>query len=184
MAKSNVVHIEGVQTIPPSKVTEPRQVRRVLGSATSDDNKVLSGGVFGQCLHVLLYYERASQEDSGWLHAGWMKESLSRALPDQPMISGRLRRRRDGVGLDDDQQQEHHVELEIVSNDSGVRLIEARISGTLSEFLDSKARQVAEAELVFWKDIDEQNPQFCPLFIVQVRAGISIIIMYLFLSVI
>ncbi|KAF3448262.1 hypothetical protein FNV43_RR08975 [Rhamnella rubrinervis] len=162
MAKPNVVHIEGVLTITPSKITEPRQVRQVSA------NDPIGLDLFGQCLHVVLYYKKASQEDSGWLQAGWMKESLARALADQPMISGRLCRRLDIVDDDLDQQPPQHDQLEIVSNDSGVRLMEARIPTTLSEFLDSKTRQVAEAELVFWKDIDEQNPQFCPLFFVQV----------------
>lgn len=159
MANSNAVHIEGVLTITPSKITEPRQVRQVSA------NDPIGLGLFGQCLHVVLYY-KSSQEDSGWLHAGWMKESLARALLDQPMISGRLRRR--DIAGDDDLDQQIHHELEIVSNDSGARLIEARIPITLSEFLDSKTRETAEAELVFWKDIDEQSPQFCPLFFVQV----------------
>lgn len=161
MAKSNVVHVEGVQTVTPSKITEPRQVRQVSA------NDPIGLGLFGQCLHVVLYYNKASEEDSGWLHAGWMKEySLNMALLDQPIISGRLRRR--DIGDDDPDRQPQHAELEIVSNDSGARLIEARIPITLSEFFNSKTRQVAEAELVFWKDIDEQNPQFCPLFFVQV----------------
>ncbi|XP_015902010.3 hydroxycinnamoyltransferase [Ziziphus jujuba] len=158
MVKSNVVpklYIEGVQTIPPVKITEPRQVRRVL---TADDDPI-GLGLFGHCLHVVLYYNKAAKEDSGWFHAGWMKESLARILPDQPMIAGRLRR----GDVDDD-----HQELEVVSNDGGVRFIEARVPVTLSEFLDSKSRQDAETELVFWKDIDEQNHQFCPLFYVQV----------------
>lgn len=86
-----------------------------------------------------------------------MKLSLGKALEDQPIFAGRLRRGEGGKG-----------ELEIVSNDSGVRVIEARISTPLAEFLDLKEREDAEAELVFWNDVDDQNPQYSPLFYIQV----------------
>ncbi|KAA3476088.1 taxadien-5-alpha-ol O-acetyltransferase-like [Gossypium australe] len=84
-------------------------------------------------------------------------ESLGRALLEQPIISGRLQKRDRNDG-----------ELEIVSNDSGIRIIEAMIQTTFSEFLDLKQREEAEAQLIFWNDIDEHNPQFSPLFYVQV----------------
>ncbi|KAA8522176.1 hypothetical protein F0562_012849 [Nyssa sinensis] len=144
--------IEAVQSVTPMKVTDPRWSRQV---SVTDSH---GSDIFWRCLHIILYYEKGSGEDSGWLVAGWMKESLGRALVEQPMLAGRLRRVEEG----DDR------ELEIVSNDSGVRLFEARISKTLSEFLDLKEKEDAEAELVFWKDVDEQYPQFCPLFYVQV----------------
>ena len=73
------------------------------------------------------------------------------------MLSGRLWRGEDGDG-----------ELDIVSNDSGVRLIETQVAVTLSEFLELKEKEEAEAQLVFWNDIDEHNPRFSPLFYVQV----------------
>uniref|UniRef100_A0A5B7BXR7 Putative anthranilate N-benzoyltransferase protein 3 n=1 Tax=Davidia involucrata TaxID=16924 RepID=A0A5B7BXR7_DAVIN len=144
--------IEAVLSVSPLKVTDPRRSCQV--SATDSGGS----GIFWSCLHIIMYYEKASGEDSGWLVAGWMKESLGRALMEQPMLAGRLRRGGDDGGL------------EIVSNDSGVRLLEARIPKTLSEFLDlrKKKKEDAEAELVIWKDGDEQNPQFCPLFYVQV----------------
>ncbi|XVE57581.1 hypothetical protein DITRI_Ditri04bG0101500 [Diplodiscus trichospermus] len=145
------VSIEGIQTVTPMKITEPRQTRQVLVG------KLVGSGIFQRCLNVVHYYRKEKEEDSGWLVAGWIKETLGRALLEQPMICGRLRKgeRNDG-------------ELEIVSNDCGIRLIEARIQMNLSEFLDLKQREDAEAQLVFWKDIDEQNPQFSPLFYVQV----------------
>lgn len=116
----------------------------------------------GGCLNILLYYNKASEEDSGWLHAGWIKESLGRALLEQPLFSGRLTRQTDDDRVCDDKR------LEIVSNDSGVRLVEARMPFTLSEFLDSKTRPEAEAELVYWRDVDGEDPKFCPLFYLQV----------------
>ncbi|XVF10904.1 hypothetical protein REPUB_Repub07fG0223500 [Reevesia pubescens] len=145
------VSIEGILTVTPMRITEPRQTRQVLAG------ELVGPGIFQRCLNMVQYYRKEKEEDSGWLVAGWLKESLSRALMEQPMICGRLRKgeRNDG-------------ELEIVSNDCGIRLIEAIFQMNLSEFLDFKQREEAEAQLVFWKDIDEQNPQFSPLFYVQV----------------
>ncbi|KAL4352252.1 hypothetical protein GQ457_06G037510 [Hibiscus cannabinus] len=145
------VSIEGILTVPPTRITDPRLTRQVL---TRDR---VGPGIFQMCFNVVQYYIREKEEDSGWLVAGWFKETLGRALLEQPMICGRLRKTERDDG-----------ELEIVSNDSGVRLIEATIQMNLSEFLDLKQREEAEAQLVFWKDIDEQNPQFSPLFYVQV----------------
>ncbi|KAL4602341.1 hypothetical protein ACB092_10G046300 [Castanea dentata] len=70
------------------------------------------------------------------------------------MLGGRLKRGHNGYG-----------ELEI-------------IAVTLSEFLEQKEKEEAKAQLVFWNDIDEHDPQFSPLFYVQVtnfqRGGHSI----------
>ncbi|EEF30598.1 uncharacterized protein LOC8267950 [Ricinus communis] len=156
ISTTNVVpkpQIEAIQTVPPFVVTDPRQFRQV-----SVAKEPIGSGIFKGCFNIVLCYNKAMEKDSGWLVAGWIKESLARALKEQPLLSGRLRRGEDG-----------HGELEIVSNDSGVRLLEAKINNmSLQEFLDLKERDKAEAELVFWKDIDEQNPQFSPLFYVQV----------------
>ncbi|XVE65157.1 hypothetical protein DITRI_Ditri07aG0158800 [Diplodiscus trichospermus] len=145
------ISIEGIQTVTPMRITEPRQTRQVLV------RELAGSGISQRCLNMVQYYRKEKEEDSGWLVAGWIKETLGIALLEQPMICGRLRKgeRNDG-------------ELEIVSNDCGIRLIEARIQMNLSEFLDLKQREDSEAQLVFWKDIDEQNPQFSPLFYVQV----------------
>ncbi|CAK7356291.1 unnamed protein product [Dovyalis caffra] len=146
------VQIEGVQTVLPTLATDPREICLV---SVKDP---MGSDVFRGCLNVVLYYNKAVEEDSGWVVAGWIKESLGRALTDQPMLSGRLRRGIDGNG-----------ELEMVSNDSGVRLVEAKITMTLQEFLGLEEREKLEGDrLVFWKHIDEQNPQFSPLLYVQV----------------
>ncbi|KAG5248898.1 hypothetical protein OIU77_027510 [Salix suchowensis] len=143
------VQIEGVQTVVPSKVTDPREICLVKDPVSSD--------IFRGCLNIVLCYSEAGEEGSGGLVAGWIKESLGRAMQDQPMLSGRLRRVEDGNG-----------ELEMVPNDTGVRLVDAKIEMSLQEFLGLEEREKAEAELVFWKDIDEQNPIFSPLLYVQV----------------
>ncbi|MBA0714398.1 hypothetical protein Golax_013372 [Gossypium laxum] len=143
------VSIKGFHSVTPMRITEPRQTRRVLS------RDLVGPEMFQRCFNMVQCYMKG--EDSGWVVAGWIKESLGRALLEQPMISGRLQKRDRNDG-----------ELEIVSNDSGIRIIEATIQTTLSEFLDLKQREEAEAQLVFWNDIDEHNPQFSPLFYVQV----------------
>lgn len=144
--------IEAIQTVPPSKITAPRKVRQVSSDVS---------GVAGGCVHVVLYYNKASQGDSGSLHAGWSKESLARALSEQPLLAGRLQK---GERVGDHEEANN---INVVSNDAGVRLVEARIGVTMAEFL-LECNKEAEAELVFWKDIDQLDPQFSPLLYIQV----------------
>ncbi|KAL2490004.1 HXXXD-type acyl-transferase family protein [Forsythia ovata] len=148
----SALHIDAMQSVVPMNPTDPRESTRVLVSGSH------SSTIFGRCFHIVLCYNKTSDEDCGWLVAGWIKESLGRALSGQPLLAGRLRRH-------DDKGDE---DLQIVSNDSGVRLVEARIDINLSDFLDLKAKKDAETTLVYWEDIHEQNPQFFPLFYVQV----------------
>ncbi|KAJ6714933.1 TRICHOTHECENE 3-O-ACETYLTRANSFERASE [Salix viminalis] len=145
------VQIESVQTVLPFAVTDPRETCLVSVKDPVGSN------IFRGCFNIVLCYNKGVEEDSGWLVAGWIKESLGRTMIEQPMLGGRLRRGDDGNG-----------ELEMVSNDSGARLIEAKIAMTLREFLGLEEREKLEAKLVIWKDIDEKTPQFSPLLFVQV----------------
>lgn len=145
------VFIEAVQTVMPAIPTDPRISRQV------SIEKDINSSIFQRRFHMILYYKKASNEDSGWLLAGWTKESLAEALSDQPILAGRLRRVEGGDG----------GRLEIVPNDSGVRLIEARIPINLEEFLNLRNKEAAENQLVFWESIDEQDPQFSPLYYFQ-----------------
>ncbi|KAK6127757.1 hypothetical protein DH2020_038466 [Rehmannia glutinosa] len=149
------LHVEAIQTIVPTKPTDPRQSFKLLISPQNDHlNSILQ-----RRFHIILCYDRACDEDSGWLVAGRLKESLGRALQDEPLLAGRLRRCEDQCG----------EELEIVSNDSGVRLVEARVDVKLADFVELKGgKEGFEGELVFWEDVVEKNPQFSPLFYVQV----------------
>ncbi|XP_065857067.1 3'-N-debenzoyl-2'-deoxytaxol N-benzoyltransferase-like [Euphorbia lathyris] len=146
---SNVVQIEAVQTVTPYLVTQPRQIWKV---SVKDP---IGSSIFKASLNIILFCNK--EEGSGWHVAGWIKESLGRALKDEPLLSGRLRRGQNG-----------HSDLEIVSDDSGVRLVEAKIDTTMQHFLALEDVKKAESRLVFWKDIDELNPQFSPLFYLQV----------------
>ncbi|KAH7862987.1 hypothetical protein Vadar_011875 [Vaccinium darrowii] len=140
--------MESAQSIVPIKMTDPRVTRRV---------SVADSDICQSRFHIIFYYNKMSSQESAWTLAGWTRESLGRALHEQPIFGGRLRRGEEAEGV-----------LEIVSNDGGIRLFEVRISKTLAEFLDLEEREEAEAELLYWKDIDEENPQFSPLFYFQV----------------
>lgn len=154
------VQIEGLQTVTPVKATDPRPTRRVSAVDPA------GSGLFQKSVNVIIYYKKTEEEDSGWIAAGWIKESLGIVLADEPLLSGRLRACEDnGVG-----------EYEVVSNDSGVRLIEAKFCMSLSEFLEKES---PEGQLVFWKDIDELVPQFSPLLYVQVNLFYILLLFYL-----
>uniref|UniRef100_A0A7N0V494 Uncharacterized protein n=1 Tax=Kalanchoe fedtschenkoi TaxID=63787 RepID=A0A7N0V494_KALFE len=92
---------------------------------------------------------------------GRLKESLGRALCQYPMFTGRVR----WAGPDEGRDGR---ELVIVSNDSGMRLVEAKYPMHMDEFLRLEDREAAESELVYWDDLKEQDPQFCPLAYIQV----------------
>ncbi|KAL3499714.1 hypothetical protein ACH5RR_038807 [Cinchona calisaya] len=158
------LQLDAMQTVMPTKPTDPRKSTRIYLAENP------TSGIFNRCFNILLCYQKITSEEeeeeedsgvsSGALVAGWIKESLGWALSEQPMLAGRLRRNQDVEG-----------ELELVSNDSGVRLIEGKLDVTLSEFLDLQDKKNAEADLVFWEDLDhQQNPQFSPLFYVQVTS--------------
>lgn len=69
-------------------------------------------------------------------------ESLGRALSELPLLDRRIQQMKDSDG-------------QFVL----IRLVKAHFSITLSDFLKPREREGGEeATLVFWKDIDEQNP--------------------------
>ncbi|RHN53792.1 putative rosmarinate synthase [Medicago truncatula] len=141
--------IVAVTSVSPAKITEPRQVCQIL---FNDETKRTIEG----CYQMVLYYEKVEEEDHDWSLTGWIVESLARALLDHPLLAGRVQKR-DITGL------------EIVSNDSGIRLLEAHYPTSLSEFLESNKNEHDddhEARLVFWNEIDGQFPLFSPLFYV------------------
>ncbi|KAL8474545.1 hypothetical protein ACS0TY_030409 [Phlomoides rotata] len=140
------LHVEGIQTVVPTKPTDPRK-----SSTIHVPQHLTSTTLLQRRFHVLLCYHKAYDDDSGWLLAGQIKESLGRALQEEPLIAGRMRRREE--------------DLQIVSNDSGVRLVEAKAEMKLDDFVD---KRLAAAELVCWEDVVETNPNFNPLFYVQV----------------
>lgn len=149
------LQIEAIQTVMPMKSTDPRLSQRVLIGENPDSD------TFQMRFHMVFCYNKASETDSGWMVAGWIRESLGRALVEKPLLAGRLRSKGENDNIS-------YGEFEIVSNDSGVRLIEAEIPMNLDDFLYLKEKKNVESELVFWEDIHEPNTQFSPLFYVQV----------------
>lgn len=148
------VQFEGIQSATPFRMTDPR-IRRPVHVA--DPCKY---GMFSRSFNVVMYYGAVLEgSDSGWHSTGWIKESLCRAFAEWPLLCGRLRRVEDGRG---------NREFEIISNDSGARLIELRIEAKLDDFLVSEGREDRETGLVYWKDIDEEEPQYSPLLYIQV----------------
>ncbi|KAL7152779.1 hypothetical protein ABFS83_04G121500 [Erythranthe nasuta] len=143
-----------MQTVMPTKPTETRKSMRINNLPTQNSN------ILQRRLHILLCYTKASEQDSGWILAGRMKESLGKALEEEPILAGRLRR----------QSEESDGDFEIVPNDAGVRMVEVRAGHVkLAEFVDElKANKREANELVFWEDIVQQNPQFSPLIYIQV----------------
>ncbi|CAI9775584.1 unnamed protein product [Fraxinus pennsylvanica] len=155
LSLASKVHIESIQTVVPIKPTDPINSGRITISSQNLDSSIL-----GRLFHLILCYNKASDEDSGWLMAGWIKESLSIALCELPILAGRLRVQ---------ESEDGDRNLHIVLNDSGVRLVEARVEMKLADFLDLEEKKEAQGEVVFWEDVLELNqPQFSPLFYVQV----------------
>ena len=148
------LHLETMQTAIPMNPTDPKLSLPVLLAEN------LGSGIYKRCFNIVMCYNKTSEEDSSSIVGGWIRESLGKALSEhRPMLAGRLRRKDGGGG-----------EFEIVSNDSGVRLIEAQFAMSLQDFLELEDKKEAESQLVFWEDIDyEQNPQFSPLFYLQVN---------------
>ncbi|MCD7466900.1 hypothetical protein HAX54_003979 [Datura stramonium] len=140
------LQVKAIQTVIPMKITDPRLSRRITLPENLRDLQ--------RRFHMILYYNKASEMDSGWILAGWFKESLGSAIVESPIFAGRLRK------LEED--------LELVSNDSGVRMLEANYAMNMDDFLDLKKKENVENELVYWEDIHETSPQFSPLFYVQV----------------
>ncbi|KAL2472105.1 HXXXD-type acyl-transferase family protein [Abeliophyllum distichum] len=149
--------IVSIQTVVPIRPTDP-----IINSCRiSVPPQNLDPNILGRQFHLIICYNKASDEDSGWLMAGWIKESLSIALCELPMLAGRLR---------PCESQDSDRDLQIVLNDSGVRLVEAITEMKLADFLDLEGKKEAEGEVevVFWEDVLEHNLQFSPLFYVQV----------------
>ncbi|CAN4076013.1 unnamed protein product [Withania somnifera] len=135
---SSKLQVEAMQTVIPMKITDPRLSRRITLPKNFDSNDLQ------RRFHMVLYYNKASRR----IRDGY-------AIVESPIFAGRLRR------LEDDN-------LELVSNDSGVRMLEANFPMNMDDFIVYKKKENVENELVYWEDIHETSPQFSPLFYVQV----------------
>lgn len=146
---NSMVQYEAFSSVVPLKPTFLRPSFRI------STEKNLEPGILKRCFCMLLCYKKASSEDSGWIVAGWTKTSMGIALSERPTLAGRLRRVEDGG-------------LEIVSNDSGIRLVEAQIPMTLEDFIGLRNKEQVRKQLVYWKSINDQDTEFSPLMYIQV----------------
>lgn len=101
-------------------------------------------------LHLVFYYRPGPNLDREGL-----KESLSEVLSHYPAVTGRLGRGVDGGWT-------------VKCNDAGVRLLDARASVTLEEWLGSATAE-EEMELACWEPMGEDPSIWSPYYI-QVRA--------------
>ena len=152
------INVVGIYTATTTIVTEPRLSNKLLIS--KNEKMLLGDGCYDKIMqkrmHIILYYKNKSDENSRWHVGGWIKKTLGNALVDHPIMAGRIRRDENGC-------------LEIVANDSGVRIVEGEIALSLVEFFECKTKNnEVEGKLVSWVDV-EINPQFSPLFYVQVK---------------
>ena len=98
MAKSSMADliVEGVNTtVVPAKVTDPRLSYKVsvLNGAFDTDH-----GVLQTRMHMVVCYKKLHDDDgdSGWHVGGWIKETIGKALEEDPILAGRLVRCEDG----------------------------------------------------------------------------------------
>ena len=147
------VNIGYVYSATTREVTNPRLSHKISVPKEDDHHKILQ-----KRMHIIFYYEKnKKEEDSGLYSGGWIRQSLGNALMEKPILAGRLRRSENG-------------DLEIISNDSGVRCVEVRVPLTMVEFLEFKKNNKfdGETKLVSWNHVDASNPLFSPLFYIQV----------------
>nr|CAD1818699.1 unnamed protein product [Ananas comosus var. bracteatus] len=163
------LHIEGIQTTVPCRVTEPgaRRLRHITaaaanGNANANANaNAYAAPLFQSRLRIVLYYRSAGKEESAWTVAAWMKESLGTALAEMPELAGRLRRA--GVG-------EGEGGWEVKLNDAGVRIVHAAVTEvSMAEFLEAVAAEADKEEpLAYWVDVDGESPEYSALLYMQV----------------
>ncbi|ESQ53919.1 hypothetical protein EUTSA_v10025128mg [Eutrema salsugineum] len=111
----------------------------------------------------LVYYYRCSKTREPGEITKKLRESLAYTLNCYPIITGRLVKEIDGT----DEKNELNRQWKVKSNDSGMRMVEARATGTVEEWLRNVNRE-EELKLVHWEDIYHDLPYYWSTFYVQV----------------
>ncbi|XP_042435203.1 uncharacterized protein LOC122021191 [Zingiber officinale] len=150
------LHIDAIQTAPPGKVTPPDQARSVFMSVPPATVAVIAQTRF----QVVMYYNPAGTEESPLTVAARVKESLSAALPERPVLSGRLRKK--------EAESAGGGRWEVKFNDAGVRLVHATAEVTMADVIGSKEAHEVQAHLAYWDDVNMDRPDFSALFYIQV----------------
>ncbi|XVE98552.1 hypothetical protein REPUB_Repub03eG0115700 [Reevesia pubescens] len=111
----------------------------------------------------IVYYYR-SQEDvepGEWIKK--LRESLASAITNFPIVTGRLQKNQEGHWM-------------VKCNEGGVRMVEAKVKGSVEDWLKSVDRE-KELKLVYWEDMFPK-PYFWSTFYFQVtefeKGGVAI----------
>lgn len=113
---------------------------------------VLDRVMEGNHIRIVLYYNLPTRRRPGELTKR-LRETISEALSAYPPVIGRLVRTPEG----------HWT---VKCNDAGVRMVEAKVNGTVQEWLQNVDRE-KELMLVHWEEI-YHKPYFWSTFYVQV----------------
>ncbi|KAH0465733.1 hypothetical protein IEQ34_005836 [Dendrobium chrysotoxum] len=147
------VSIVAFQSITPAKVTPPGKSRQisVVGN--------LPPASLSAHFRLILYYRPAGASVDNSAHAvgAWMKETLSLALAEEPLFAGRIRR-----------SEAENGGWEVRFNDAGVRLVLAKAAAKMAEVLDAGDREEREWGLVYWRDVERENPDQSALCYIQI----------------
>ncbi|KAF3792985.1 Vinorine synthase [Nymphaea thermarum] len=143
------LQMQAMQTVVPAKATEPglRHLIDLSGRSSRE--------LFTEHISIIFYYKQMWEPDKdGLILGGWMKDSLTIALPHLPVLAGRV------------DAEDHYA---VKCNDAGVRLVSAQANCRLKDWQEGVAKNKnMEAQLAYWKDVDNDHPQNSPLCYVQV----------------
>ncbi|XVE71628.1 hypothetical protein DITRI_Ditri10aG0166400 [Diplodiscus trichospermus] len=100
---------------------------------------------------VCYYRSRRDVEPGEWLKR--LRDSLASAITNFPIMTGRLQQNQEGQWM-------------VKCNDGGVRMVEAKLKGSVEDWLKSVDRE-KELKLVYWEDVFPK-PYFWSTFYFQV----------------
>lgn len=131
--------------------------RTVVSTKPVDPGKFYQLSVLDRAMEPyrlrLVYYYRSSTSREFGEATKILRESISTALSCFPIMTGRLQRNNLGNWM-------------IKCNDAGLRMVEARVNGSVEEWLQHVDRE-KELKLVHWEDMS-LKPYFWSTFYVQV----------------
>lgn len=135
--------------------------RTVVSTKPVEQGRVYRFSVFDHVMepnHIrLVYYYQSSRTRELGEITKKLRESLAYTLNCYPVVTGRLVKETDGT---------EENRWKVKSNDAGVRMIEARATGTVEEWRRSVTRE-EELKLVHWEDM-YHLPYYWSTFYVQV----------------
>ncbi|KAJ0251900.1 hypothetical protein HA466_0127920 [Hirschfeldia incana] len=135
--------------------------RTVVSTKPVEQGRLYRFSVFDHVMepnHIrLVYYYQSSKTREPGEITKKLRESLAYTLNCYPIVTGRLVKETDGM---------EEKRWKVKSNDAGVRMIEARATGTVEEWRRSVTKE-GELKLVHWEDM-YHLPYYWSTFYVQV----------------